>query len=109
MASKKVTHTIETESDKSSFYGTLYSLTSHELNTLQRYIDKILIKEWICSLSELAAAPVLFMKKPDGGLCLCVDYRKLNTITIKNCYLLPWINKMFDQLSEAKIFSKLDL
>ena len=69
----------------------------------------MLIKGWIHFLSRPAAAPVLFVKKSDSGLCLCVNYRKLNTIIIKNCYPLPWIDKMFDQLSETKIFSKLDL
>ena len=96
LASEEVTHTIEMESDKSPPYGTLYPLTPHELNTLWRYIDEMLIKGWIHPLSRPAAAPILFMKKPDGGLHLCVDDRKLNTITIKNCYPLPQIDEMFD-------------
>ena len=109
LASEEVTHTIEMESDKTPPYGTLYPLTPHELDTLRRYIDKMLVKGWIRPSSGPAAAPVLFMKKPDGGLRLCVDYRKLNAITVKNRYPLPRIDEMFDRLSGAKIFSKLDL
>lgn len=49
------------------------------------------------------------MKKSDGTLRLCVDYRKLNDLTIKNKYPLPWIDDLFDQLSGARVFSQLDL
>jgi hypothetical protein len=54
-------------------------------------------------------APVLFVKKKDGTLRLCIDYRKLNKVTIKNKYLLPRIDDLFDQLGGASIFSKIDL
>ena len=54
-------------------------------------------------------APVLFVKKKDGGKRLCVDYRDLNRVTIRNRYPLPRIDDLFDQLGEAKVFSKLDL
>ena len=53
--------------------------------------------------------PVLFVKKKDGTLRLCIDYRELNKITIKNKYPLPWIDDLFDQLQEARVFSKIDL
>ena len=54
-------------------------------------------------------APVLFVKKKDGSLRLCVDYRELNKVTIKNRYPLPRIDDLFDQLREAAVFSKIDL
>ena len=54
-------------------------------------------------------APVLFVKKKDGSLRLCIDYRQLNKLTIKNKYLLPRIDDLFDQLKGALIFSKIDL
>ena len=49
------------------------------------------------------------MKKKDGTLLMCVDYRPLNAVTIKNKYLLPRIDTLFDQLAGAKVFSKIDL
>ena len=52
---------------------------------------------------------MLFVKKKDGTLRLCIDYRKLNKLTIKNKYLLPRIDDLFDQLKGASIFSKIDL
>ena len=54
-------------------------------------------------------APVLFVKKKDGTLRLCIDYRKLNQITIKNKYPLPRVDDLFDQLQGAQMFSKIDL
>ena len=54
-------------------------------------------------------APVLFVKKKDGTLRLCINYRQLNKITIKNKYPLPRIDDLFDQLQEASVFSKIDL
>ena len=54
-------------------------------------------------------APVLFVKKKDGSLRLCIDYRKLNQVTMKNRYPLPRIDDLFDQLREASVFSKIDL
>jgi hypothetical protein len=53
--------------------------------------------------------PALFVKKKDGSLRLCVDYRPLNAVTIKNKYPLPRIDVLFDQLAAAKVFSKIDL
>ena len=54
-------------------------------------------------------APVLFVKKKDGTLWLCIDYRQLNKLTVKNKYLLPKIDDLFNQLKGASIFSKIDL
>ena len=54
-------------------------------------------------------AVVLFVKKKDGTLTLCIDFRQLNKVTVKNKYPLPSIDDLFDQLKDAKIFSKIDL
>ena len=54
-------------------------------------------------------APILFQKKHDGSLRLCIDYRALNKLTVKNKYPIPWIDDLFDQLGKARWFSKLDL
>ena len=52
---------------------------------------------------------MLFVKKKDGSLCLCIDYRQLNKVTIKNKYPLPRIDDLFDQIKGAAVFSKIDL
>jgi hypothetical protein len=54
-------------------------------------------------------APVIFMPKKDGTLQLCVDYQGLNAITVKNCYPIPLISELLNQLNNAKVFSKLNL
>ena len=54
-------------------------------------------------------APVLFMKKKDGSLRLCIDYRQFNRVTICNQYPLPRIDELFDQLYGSRVYSKIDL
>ena len=54
-------------------------------------------------------APILFVKKKDGSMRLCIDYRELNKVTIRNQYPLLRIDDLFDQLQRAKVFSKIDL
>ena len=72
---------------------------------LQELMDKGFIRP---SFSPWGA-PVLFVKKKDGSLRLCIDYRELNKVTIKNKYPLPRIDDLFDQLQGASVFSKIDL
>jgi hypothetical protein len=102
-------HTIPLESDKSPPFGPIYSLSEVELKALREYIEENLSKGFITASSSPASAPILFDKKKDGSLRLCVDYRGLNKITIKNRYPLPLISEMLDRLSKAKYFSKIDL
>ena len=52
---------------------------------------------------------MLFVKKKDGSMCMCIDYRQLNKVTIRNKYLIPRIDDLFDQLQGASVFSKIDL
>ncbi|KFZ17321.1 hypothetical protein V501_01795 [Pseudogymnoascus sp. VKM F-4519 (FW-2642)] len=73
------------------------------------YIDDNLAKGFIKPSTSPAGSPVLFVPKKDGSLRLCVDYRALNNITIKDRYALPLINELHDRFQGAKIFSKLDL
>ena len=54
-------------------------------------------------------APVLFLKKKDGSMRLCIDYRELNKVTVRNKYPLPQIDDLFDQLQGTCVFSKIDL
>lgn len=90
-------------------YGPIYSLSATEQKALANYIQENLDKGFITPSESPASSPILFVKKKDGSLRLCVDYRELNKITIKNRYPLPLIDSLIDQLKLAKIFSKIDL
>ncbi|CAN4123261.1 unnamed protein product [Withania somnifera] len=69
----------------------------------------LLDKGFICSSVSPWGAPVLFVKKKDGSMRMCIDYRRLNKVTVKNKYPLPRINDLFDRLRGAAVFSKIDL
>ncbi|THZ62800.1 hypothetical protein D6C85_09139 [Aureobasidium pullulans] len=84
-------------------------MSHEELLATKRYLDEHLDKGFIRRSSSPAAAPVLLVRKPGGGLRFCVDYRGLNDITIKNRYPIPLIRETLDKLSRAKHFSKLDI
>ena len=66
-------------------------------------------KDFIRHSASTWGAPVLFVKKKDGSMRLCIDYRELNRVTVKNKYPLPRIHDLFDQLRDASVFSKIDL
>src|ERR1700731_1327111 len=87
----------------------LYNMSEVELKTLKDYLDDMLDKGFIPPSKSPAGAPVLFAKKKDRGLRLCVDYQGLNKITQKNRYPIPQIGRLVDQLSLAKIYSIIDL
>jgi hypothetical protein len=72
-------------------------------------LKDLLDKGFICPSSSPWGCPALFVSKKDKGLRLCVDYRPLNAVTIKNKYPLPRIDILFDQLVGAQVFSKIDL
>jgi hypothetical protein len=80
-----------------------------ELAELKTQLQEFLYKGYIRPSSSPWGCPTLFVKKKDGSLRLCVDYRPLNAVTIKNKYPLPRIDVLFDQLAGAKGFSKIDL
>ena len=102
-------HEIELEPGKEPTFGPIYALSEKELKVLREYIDENLKKGFIRESKSPAGYPILFAPKKDGSLRLCVDYRKLNDITIKNRYPLPNIGELQDRLGQAKIFTKLDL
>ena len=74
----------------------LYNLSNLELAELRRYLDETLAKRWIRNSTSPAGAPILFVSKKDGGLRLCVDYRGLNKIIVKNRHPLPLIGETLD-------------
>jgi hypothetical protein len=76
---------------------------------LREYINENLKKEYIRPLSLLVRYPVLFVPKPNGKLRMYVNYKQLNTITVKNRYTLFLIHKMQDRIKGIKIFSKIDI
>jgi hypothetical protein len=90
-------------------FGPIYSLSQNELIALRVYLDENLAKNFIQHSKSLAGAPILFVKKKDSSLRMCVDYRGLNKVTIKNRYPLPLIPGLLDQLGRAKIHTKIDL
>lgn len=86
-----------------------YRMAPAEMKELKTQLEDLLEKGYIRPSSSPWGAPVLFVKKKDGGLRLCIDYRELNNATIKNKYPLPRIDDLFDQLKGAGVFSKIDL
>ena len=80
-----------------------------ELKELKLQLQELLEKGFICPSVSSWGAPVLFVKKKVGTLRLCVDYRQLNKMTMKNKYSLPKIDDLFDQLKGTSVFSKIDL
>jgi hypothetical protein len=90
-------------------FGPIYSLLRTELEALKKWLDENLSKGFIRTSSSPAGAPILFIKKSDGSLYLCVDYRGLNEGTIKNWYPLPLLHEMLLCLQKAKYFTRLDI
>jgi hypothetical protein len=86
-----------------------YRMAATELAELKKQLSELELKGYVRPSSSPWGAPVLFVKKKDGSMRLCVDYRALNEVTIKNKYPLPRIDDLFDQLKGAKYFSKIDL
>ena len=86
-----------------------YRMSPTENQELKRQIKEMEDQGFIRLSKSPWGAPVLFVKKNDGTLRLCVDYRELNKVTIKNKYPLPRIDDLFDQLQGAAAFSKIDL
>jgi hypothetical protein len=86
-----------------------YRMAPMELKELKVQLKELEEKGFIRPSVSPWGAPVLFVKKKDGSLRLCVDYRELNKVTIRNKYPLPRIDDLFDQLQGSKVFSKIDL
>ena len=102
-------HIIPLLSDKEPLKGLLYNMSRDELLVLQKYLKKHLFKGFIQVSSSSAAFSVIFVKKPEGDLCLCVDYCDLNNLMVKNRYSLPLIRETLNLLTLSVIFTKLDI
>ena len=102
-------HAIHLKEGAQALVSALYGMSHNEAQELCHYLDKNLSKEFIWVSHSESAASVLFVKKPEGGLHFCVDYRDLNAVTVKNWYSLPLISETLNCLSQVKIFTKLDI
>lgn len=86
-----------------------YRMSTKELDELKKQLNELIENGFIQPSKSSYAAPVLFVKKKDGTIRMCIDYRALNKITIKNKYPLPRTDELFDRLQGATWFSKIDL
>jgi hypothetical protein len=100
---------IELKPGTTPIYKTPYRMATPVLAELKEHIKELLEKGFIYPRSSPWGAPVIFVPKKDGTQRLCVDYCALNEVTIKNKYLLPRIDDLFNQLCGACVFSKIDL
>ena len=106
---RRIDHAIDLELGFKIPYKRIYNLSEVELRTLKAYIEMNQSNGFIQRSSSSAAAPILFAKQKDGGLWLCVDYRALNSATVKNWNPLPLISQMLDRMRRAQMFTRLDL
>jgi hypothetical protein len=86
-----------------------YRMNHEELKELKVQLEELLTKGYIKPSKSTYGAPVVFVHKKDGTLKMCVDYRAFNKVTVKNRYPLPRIDDLFDRLSGAIVFSRIDL
>ncbi|GKD46390.1 putative reverse transcriptase domain-containing protein, partial [Tanacetum coccineum] len=86
-----------------------YRLAPSEMKELAEQLQELSDKGFIRPSSSPWGAPVLFVKKKDRSFCMCIDYRELNKLTVKNRYPLPRIDDLFDQLQGSSVYSKIDL
>lgn len=107
--SRSVDHKIELLPGSTPPSRPTYRLSPREMDELKKQLDELLEKGHIQPSKSPYGAPVLFAKKKDNALRMCVDYRALNKETIKNKCPLPRIDELLDRLQGAKVFSKLDL
>jgi hypothetical protein len=106
---RKVEFAIELLPGTAPIFKRAYRVSGPELVELKKQIDELSEKGYIWPSTSPWAAPVLFVEKKDGSKRMCIDYRALNEVTIKNKYPLPRIEDLFDQLRGASLFSKIDL
>ncbi len=101
-------HAIDTKNKMFSFES-MYNLLMIELELFKKYLDEFLTKRFIVFFSSFVDASILFVKKSKNDLKLCVNYRKLNVITIKNRYSISLINQLLNRLNDVKKFTKLNI
>ena len=106
---REIEFTIDLLPDAAPISKAPYRMAPLELKELKDQLQELLDKGFIRPNVSPWGAPILFVKKKDGSMRLCIDYRELNKVTIKNKYPLPRIDDLFDQLQGSQVFSKIDL
>ena len=106
---REVEFSIELEPGTAPISWRPYRIAPKELAEMKKQLEELLKKGFIRPSSSPWGCPAIFVKKKDDTLRMCVDYRPLNMVTIKNKYPLLCIDILFDQLAGAKVFSKIDL
>ncbi|GBG62856.1 hypothetical protein CBR_g34227 [Chara braunii] len=106
---RPIQHMIKIKLDSRTPKGPVYRMSPRELEELRKQLDELLEKGWIRPSSPPFGAPVLFVPKKEGQLRICIDYRGLNAITMKNVEPLPRIDDLLDRVQGYKYFSKIDL
>ena len=106
---RAIDHAIDVVPGSAPPYKASYRMSPLELQELKKQVEELLAQGHIRPSTSPYGSPVLFVKKKEGTLRMCVDYRALNKITIKNKYPLPRIDELLDRLVNAKYFSKIDL
>jgi hypothetical protein len=109
MPTPDIEFVIELKLGTAPIYKTQFRMTTPELAELKEHIKELLEKRFIHPSSSPSGAPMIFVPKKDGTQRLCVDYRAPNEVTVKNKYLLPRIDDLFNQLCGACVFSKINL
>jgi len=107
--SREVDHRIELIPGSSPPSRPTIRLSATELDELRKQLTELEAAGFIRPSKSPFGAPILFVKKKDGTMRMCIDYRALNRITIKNSYPLPRVDELFDRLQGARFFSKIDL
>ena len=102
-------HKIDLQEGTKAPWGPMYPMSEPELKALRIWLDRMVAEGKIDRSKSSAGAPILLVLKPNGEYRLCVDYRGLNKVTIKNRYPIPLMSELKERLNKAKIFTKLDL
>ena len=102
-------HAIELVDEKQSSHDSIYSMFETKLKMFKIYLDKYFANEYIRLFKSSIDVSILFMRKKNDSLKLCVDYRDLNAIIIKNRYFLSFIEESLDRLNRVKRFTSLNL
>jgi hypothetical protein len=106
---RQVEHEIKTDPNAKPPYLPIYHMSPLELEETKKQLTELLERGVIQPSRSPYGAPIVFARKKDGKLRMCVDYRALNKITVKDRYPLPRIDELLDRLQGATVFSKLDL